>query len=180
MARTDNSAGNGCCLLPVRGSQRPLAGLQRNWGVRDMDMGYISTLSALAGSAIGAFASVGTTWLTQVTQTRASQRLQDRGRREALYGEFICEASKLFADAFENQLDDPAKLVRLYAIVNTIRLFGRPRTLEAAERVINDIGAAYFAPNKDLRLFANIARDSDLDPLCAFSNACREELLSRA
>ncbi len=145
-----------------------------------MDTGYISAMSALAGSAIGAFASVVTTWLTQYSQTRASRRLQDRGRREALYSEFIRKASKLFADAFEHEFDDPAKLVRLYAIINTIRLFGRPQTLEAAERVIVDIGAPYFAPNKELRLFANIAKDSELDPLCAFSNACREELLARA
>jgi hypothetical protein len=141
-----------------------------------MDTGYISAISALAGSAIGALASLATTWLTQHSQTRVTQRLQDRARREALYGEFIREASKLFADAFEHELDDPTKLVQLYAIVSTIRLFGRPRTLEEAERVINQIGAAYFAPNKELRLFANITVEGELDPLCAFSTACREEL----
>ena len=103
------------------------------------------------------------------------QRVQDRARREALYSEFIREASKLFADAFEHELDDPAKLVQLYAIVNTIRLFAQPRTLEEVERVMNQIGAAYFAPNKELR-FADITKAGELDPLCAFSNACREEL----
>jgi hypothetical protein len=46
--------------------------------------------------------------------------MQDRARREALYGEFIWEASKLFADAFEHELDDPAKLVQLYAIVGSV------------------------------------------------------------
>ena len=86
------------------------------------------------------------------------QRLQDRARREALYSEFIREASKLFADAFEHELDDPAKLVHLYAIVNTLRLFGQPQTIEEAERVMNQIGATYFAPNKELRLFADITK----------------------
>jgi hypothetical protein len=38
------------------------------------------------------------------------------------------------------------------------------------------IGATYFAPNKDVRLFADIAQNSELDPLYAFSTACREEL----
>lgn len=52
------------------------------------------------------------------------------------------------------------------AIVNTIRLFGQPRILEEAERVMNQIGAAYF----------DIIKAGELDPLCAFSNACREEL----
>ena len=141
-----------------------------------MDAGYISALSALAGSAIGALASLVTAWLTQHSQTRVTQRLQDQARREALYGEFIREASKLFADAFEHDLDDPAKMVELYATVSTIRLFGQPRTLEEAEKVMQRIGATYFAPNKDVRLFADIAHNGELDPLFAFSDACREEL----
>lgn len=102
--------------------------------------------------------------------------MRDRARREARYGEFIREASKLFADAFEHELDDPGKLVHLYAIVSTVRLFGQPQTLKAAEQVMNQIGAAYFAPNKELRLFADITKASELDPLYAFSNVCREEL----
>ena len=141
-----------------------------------MEAAYISTVAALAGSAIGALASFATTWVTQYSQTRATLRLQDRARREALYGEFIREASKLFADAFEHELDDPAKLVQLYAIVSTLRLFGQPQTIKEAERVMNQIGATYFAPNKELRLFADITPSGELDPLYAFSNACREEL----
>ena len=93
-----------------------------------MDAGYISAMAALAGSAIGALTSLTTSWLTQHAQARATLRVQDRARREALYGEFIREASKLFVDAFEHELDDPAKLLQLYAIVSTIRLFGQPRT----------------------------------------------------
>ncbi|MDB5414769.1 MAG: hypothetical protein JWR10_3104 [Rubritepida sp.] len=141
-----------------------------------MDAGYVSALAALAGSAIGALASLATTWLTQSSQLQATQRLQDRARREALYVEFIHEASKLFVDAFEHELEDPAKLMKLYAIVSTLRLFGQPRTLREAELVMNRVGAAYFEPNKDVRLFADIAPKSELDPLYAFSQACREEL----
>jgi hypothetical protein len=144
-----------------------------------MDAGYISAFAALAGSAIGALASLATSWVTQASQARTTQRAQDRARREALYGDFIREASRLFVDAFEHELDDPAKLVHLYAIVSTLRLFGQPRTLEAAEEVMNRIGAAYFEPNKELRLFANITRAGELDPLCAFSQACRDELVGR-
>ena len=141
-----------------------------------MDAGYISGLAALAGSAIGALASLVTAWLTQHSQTRVTQRSQDQARREALYGEFIREASKLFADAFEHELDDPAKLVQLYATVSIIRLFGQQRTLEEAEGVMHRIGATYFAPNKDVRLFADIVRNGELDPLYGFSSACRTEL----
>ena len=56
-----------------------------------MDAAYISTVAALAGSAIGALASIATTWVVQHS-TRAPQRAQDRARREALYGEFMREA----------------------------------------------------------------------------------------
>ena len=41
---------------------------------------------------------------------------------------------------------------------------------------MSHIGAAYFAPNKELQLFANITKEGELDPLCAFSTACRDEL----
>jgi hypothetical protein len=144
--------------------------------VLDMDAGYVSAISALAGSAIGALASLTTSWLTQHAQTKTTQRLQDRARREALYSDFIREASRLFADAFEHELDDPAKLVQLYALVSMMRLFGAPQTVQEAEAVVNQIGATYFAPNKELRLFAHITRDGELDPLYAFSRACRAEL----
>ncbi|MDO9711916.1 hypothetical protein [Paracraurococcus lichenis] len=66
--------------------------------------------------------------------------------------------------------------MKLYALVSTIRLFGRPRTLAEAERIMDRIGAAYFAPNKALRLFSGFTREGELDPLCAFGAACREEL----
>lgn len=142
-----------------------------------MDAGYISAMAALAGSAIGALASFGTSWLNQASQARAARRAQDQARREALYSDFIREASQLFADAYEHELEDPAKLVTLYALVSTLRLFGQARTLAAAEEVMRRIGATYFEPNKELRCFAEIARAGDLDPLYAFSQACREELL---
>ena len=82
----------------------------------------------------------------------------------------------MFGDAFRHELDDPAKLVKLYAIVNKIRLFAEPETLQEAERVMQRIGETYFAPNKDLAAFADIRHASGLDPLCAFSTVCRKEL----
>ena len=48
------------------------------------------------------------------------------------------------------------KLVRLYTVVCTIRLSGEPLTLKQAERIMKQIGAANFAPNKELWLFAYI------------------------
>ncbi|MFO1039017.1 MAG: hypothetical protein U1E45_19415 [Geminicoccaceae bacterium] len=143
-----------------------------------MEPAYISALAALAGSAIGALASLTTSWLTQRVQAKQSLRAQDLARREAVYGDFIREASRLFADAFEHELDDPSKLVQLYATVSIIRLFGEPETLTAAEGVMRKIGATYFAPNKDLKLFSDITPNGELDPVFEFSAACRRELRS--
>ena len=51
----------------------------------DMDIAYISALSALAGSVIGGFTSGVTTWLNQHSQARAERFAHDLGRREELY-----------------------------------------------------------------------------------------------
>jgi hypothetical protein len=64
-----------------------------------MEAAYISAFAALAGSAICAFASFATTWLTQHAQERPTRLAQEMSRRERLYGEFIDEASRLLADA---------------------------------------------------------------------------------
>jgi len=69
-----------------------------------------------------------------------------------------------------------AKLVELYAIANRMRLFGEPQTLEEAERVITQIGSTYFAPIKEVRSLANMAKGDEFDLLLAFNNACRKEL----
>jgi hypothetical protein len=68
-------------------------------------------------------------------------------------------------------------MVHLHAIVSILCLFGQPRTLLEAELVMNRIGATYFEPNKELRLFADITSAGELDPLYAFSRACRDELV---
>ena len=72
-----------------------------------MDSAYLSALSALAGSATGAFSSFATSWLTQYSQERTQRAAQAMARREHLYGEFIEEASKLYTDAISHELDDP-------------------------------------------------------------------------
>ena len=64
-----------------------------------MNNAYMSAIAALAGSAVGALASLATTWLTLPSHERADRFAQAITRREHLYGEFIEEASKLFADA---------------------------------------------------------------------------------
>ena len=81
-----------------------------------MNPAVLSALSALAGSAIGALASLVTAWITQQHQDRFQRRSQEYSRREHLFGEFIVQASKLYADSLTHNKVDPSTLVPLYAV----------------------------------------------------------------
>ena len=89
--------------------------------------------------------------LAHATLSRPSQRLaQERARRERLFGEFIDQASQLYADALSHTaLEDPARLVPLYATIGKLRLFASERTIAAADAVMVRIVATYYLPNVD-------------------------------
>jgi hypothetical protein len=59
-----------------------------------MNAGYVSALAALTGSIIGALTALTAWWLTHHVQLRAQRVAQDLTRREALYKDFIEEASR--------------------------------------------------------------------------------------
>ena len=63
-----------------------------------MDAAYISALAALAGSAIGGLTTFATSWTTQQAQARAQRVANEKEKREALFGKFLDEAAKLYAD----------------------------------------------------------------------------------
>jgi hypothetical protein len=104
-----------------------------------VDAGYVSALAALAGAAIGGLISFVTAWSTQHTQARAQRLAEARSKRETLYGQFIDEASKLYADALQNQQEKVANLVVLYTIVNRMRLVSSARIIESGEKVVQTI-----------------------------------------
>ncbi len=139
-----------------------------------MDTAYVSALSALAGSAIGALASFGTTWLTQHHQDRAQRAAQESTRRETLYGEFIDQAAKLFADALVHSLDDPAKMAVLYAIFGKLRLFASDATVSSADAVLRRIIETYYSPNEDFH--DSKILNEHFDVLREFTRACRDDL----
>jgi len=142
-----------------------------------MDTAYISGLAALAGSAIGGMTSVASSWLTQRTQTKAQRLISERDRRESLFGRFIDEASKLYSDALQNERDDPAQLIGIYALMNRIRLVSSPHVVESADRVTKVIVEAYLGPNLTLHeMQSRIKANENVDPLREFTDACREEL----
>jgi hypothetical protein len=139
---------------------------------------YLTAIAALAGSAIGALASLGTTWLNQHAQERARRLAELRGRRAQLYEEFMDEASKLYVDSLTHDLgDDVSKFVHLYALVGKIRLVSSTEVIGKADDVMRRIIESYESPS--FRDFKNITKEwdkNDLDVLRHFSEACREDL----
>ncbi len=119
-----------------------------------MNPAYLSAISALAGSAIGALASFCTTWLTQHFQDRTQRKAKESARQERIYGDFIDEASKLYGDALHNSMGDPSKLVAIYAIFGKLRLFASANTIEAAPKVLDHIVHTYYEPNENFQLEA--------------------------
>lgn len=142
-----------------------------------MDAAYLSALAALAGSTIGGLTSLTASWLTHHVQFSAEQRAASRSIRVELYKNFIEEASRRYADAYEHEAADVSNLVTLYALVSRMRVLSSPAVVASADHVVRTIIETYLAPNKTFRDVAEIVeKKSSLDPLREFSDACREEL----
>ena len=140
-----------------------------------MNAAYVSALAALAGSAIGAVASLATTWLTQRFQDRMQRRTQELGRREKLYGDFIDESSKTYAEALISHLDQPSSLILLYSIKNKLRLFASEDIIASADRVMDKIVSTYLEVDTEFKV-KQISAAKDFDILLDFTQTCREDL----
>jgi hypothetical protein len=141
-----------------------------------MDSAYLPALAALAGSAVGGLTSLASAWLTQHRQDRATRLSQDKTRRQKLYGKFIDEASKLYADALVHDKAELSALVGVYALISRMRVQSSSGVVEKAEAVVHMILDAYFAPNKTFPEFRDLMNGRSADPVRAFSEECREEL----
>jgi hypothetical protein len=141
-----------------------------------MDAAFISALSALGGATIGGLASFGSSWLTQRTQLRFSQHEAVKAKREALYAEFVDEASRLYGDAMGHQKDDVADLVKIYAVIGRIRLVSPRPVITAAERTFDTIIQAYLGPNRTLHEVLDDVHRGGFHFLAEFGEACRQDL----
>jgi hypothetical protein len=99
-------------------------------------------------------------------------------KREKLYGEFIGECAKLLIDAFTHTLEEPEKLLALYALTNRIRLTASQPVLAEAERLLSHITDQYFSRNLTVEEMRQLAHSAGADPLQPFGEACRAELRS--
>jgi hypothetical protein len=145
-----------------------------------LDTTLIAAAAAGSGSVLGASASIITTWIGHRTQAlRANAEWRQR-EREALYKEFITEASCLAVDALMHSMERPDPIIKLYGVLSRIRLVSGQEVVREGEACCRRIIEMYGQPNlttDELRMTVAADRVDELDALRAFSNACRSELL---
>jgi hypothetical protein len=125
---------------------------------------------------VGALSSLGTTFMTQRLQARRERVSLELAKREELYGEFIKEATPMFADSIEKTEFDPGKIFDLYSILGRIRLSSSDEVLHEAEGVIANLMKWYSNPVMGVRvLMEQAARHEVSDPIELFTQACRRE-----
>jgi hypothetical protein len=143
-----------------------------------MDASIVSALAGILGSLSGGSASVATTWIAHNRRSKREARLAELAKREALYGEFINECSTRVMESLERNLDKPETLLSIYALLNRIRLCASAAVLTEAVELVRFIMEQYYSPNVSIDEFHERVHDGNIDPLKAFSEACRRELMS--
>lgn len=142
-----------------------------------MDPAIVSTVSALAGSFIGGFSAVATTWLTQHGKFVSEKMVRETARREALYAEFMTETSRLLVDALEHESQELGQFVNIFAQIGRMRLISSPEVVAQAEKLVRFIADTYLAPNMSLAEMNALVSKGEGDPIRDFSEACRIEML---
>jgi hypothetical protein len=141
-----------------------------------MDSTFITAVAAACGSLVGAAANIVTTAITRRTQRIDAEREEMLRNRQALYGDFITEASRLAVEALSHSLEQPETFVRLYGISGRIRLVAPDSVLAAAEGCIRQIIDLYAKPNLTVEQIRLAVERDRFDPVQDFSVVCRKDL----
>src|SRR5712672_1093159 len=137
---------------------------------------YLSAVAALVGTFVGGITSIATSWLGQQRQTKEQRRAREKDELQALYKQFIQDASKLYIDALEHNTTEILKLVDIYATLNRMRVLSSPKVIAEADNALRMILDTYAKANTTFSGVRQSISHGFPDPLRAFSEACREEL----
>jgi hypothetical protein len=143
-----------------------------------MDAAILSACAGLAGSLIGGVSTFAASWLTQGKLLGSQRRIHHATQRQQLYSEFIVEATKRLAEAWNHEAEGPEVVSNLFSAVQRMRLISSSRVVDCAEQVMRGVLAAYAEPNRtfeELRLRVQ-QNNEEQDPLREFTEACRQEL----
>ncbi|MBV8650014.1 MAG: hypothetical protein JO255_01025, partial [Alphaproteobacteria bacterium] len=98
-----------------------------------MDVGFLSALSALAGSVVGGLTTGITTWMALRAQLRAGHYAHEMARLEELFRDFIVAASRAYGKALTTNDPDLQDLVAIYAMVGRMRVMCSPQIIACAD-----------------------------------------------
>lgn len=143
-----------------------------------MDPGVVSAVSALAGTSIGAFSSLVTTWLSTKSQAQAARIAAERTRREELYGRFLDELALLYSHAINKTGVDHERLTVSYGLSGRIALYATPPVAEAAFDALRFVVDLSLGPTRTQEEIRAMMDDPNLNVLGAFARTCREEILA--
>ena len=136
----------------------------------------MSTLAALAGSALGGITPIISNTFVQRSLTRREILSKELLERQNLYAEFIRFAANTYVQAMTSKLEKADDLVLLYALVGRIRLLASSAVIEAAEHIARIVTQRYGEENLSLEALRTATLESHIDPLNEFSDRCRSEL----
>jgi hypothetical protein len=143
-----------------------------------VDPAYLTGLAIFSGSLVGALTSLTSAWLTKQHEARHQRASEAKLWRQRLYAQFIDEASKLYVDALVRDQAEAPAMVSLYGLIGKIRMTSNANIVESADAVIRTIFRTYSCPSKSTpELQDLILKRKFVDPVLAFSEVCRDELL---
>jgi hypothetical protein len=140
-----------------------------------VDASIISALAALTGAAVGGLTSGVANWLSHRGQLRAQWILNEKTRRQILYGEFIEQAAKCYIDALQHDEADIPGLVGLYGTLSRMRTLSSETVVHHAEDVARKILDTYLEPDNSFVELREMVIDGTIDLLKDFSAVCRDE-----
>ncbi len=146
-----------------------------------MEQSFISAVAGLSGSLLGGMSTFAASWLTTRRQHQTQSTIQLVARREKLYAEFISEASRHLVKAWGHEMNSPDSLAGIYSALERIRLTSSTAVVDAAERVMQLVVAAYNAPNKTYDELQRLVMQGGMaSPLAEFIDSCKRDVLVAA
>jgi len=144
-----------------------------------LDPAFLTPAAALLSAFAVGGASLLAAIYTQNFQNRLQRVASEVAKREAVYADFVMNASNLLLNAYTH--DDVAVGAdeqRLIGLINRMRLFAPSEVVNGAESVLKSIVDILLRPRIELRQLAENALSKRLDPeaLLAFSSICRRDL----
>jgi hypothetical protein len=139
----------------------------------------LSQASGLLGALIGGGASLAVAVYNQRSEERLHRVASEIAKREAVYADFMENASKLLLNAYtHDEIVLGVDEQHLIGLINRMRLFAPPGVVAGAEAALKAIVEVLLKPSIELRQLARdaLSKSPDPDPFVNFSLICRADL----